>query len=179
MTLAPAVGIVSHSKGAAYAAGFQDAWNEMVNEGDNKDLFAGEGGEVQFSLMLASHQGNQFSVNKNSTTTVNIHHDWDDMAHSDVKGDVVNIQTDNHSWIWEVIRVHSIDGFHFEAVAAIETFMEKESKGQDMGFMEAIESGNIENSKNYGYEKPVKDAVKWIYNRKEGEYYGKTHDKQK
>lgn len=70
--------IVSHSKGAAFAAGYIKAWNKFRISEENKDQFAEDGGKVEFSLMLASHQGMDFSLDNAVGTNVNILHDYDD-----------------------------------------------------------------------------------------------------
>jgi RHS repeat-associated protein len=119
--------LVSHSKGSAWAAGFQDTWNEKVSDPKYADQFSDGNGEIDFSLMLAPHQSGYINVEPSSTAVVAITHDYDPLSDGAVgsannSGLVINIETDNNSWAWQTLKTHTIDGFHFEAVEAINQF---------------------------------------------------------
>jgi len=158
------VDMVSHSKGSAWAAGFQDAWNEMVSDPEYADQFADGNGEIGMNLMLAPHQSDFISVETSSTIVVAITHDYDPLSDGSVgeeegSGDVINIETDNDQWARESTDTHSIDGFHFEATEAIDGYMEYKSSGSNdptQIMTKAIES--------------VKGASKAMYDRDTGHY---------
>jgi RHS repeat-associated protein len=169
------VKLISHSKGTAYAAGYQKAWNEMMANEDQSQ-FSENGGQIEFSLMLAPHQSWAMEVTPSSTVTVGISHDWDPLSDDGVDGDLTQIQTDNYAGVFGAGKAHTIDGFHFEAVAAIKTFIEKKKEGELLGIWEAIESGSICNYKNYGFDAPVENAKKWVWNREKQTYEGHPDD---
>ena len=156
------VDLVSHSKGSAWAAGFQDAWNEMVSDPKVSEQFADGNGEIGLNLMLAPHQSNFIEVESSSTVVVGICHDYDQASGNDVGDDsegsiIINIQTDNGHQTWEVNDTHTINGFHAEAEAAIKGFKNfKESGFNPQSFRAAV--------------KAVKDASKSLWNEAKKTY---------
>jgi RHS repeat-associated protein len=152
--------LVSHSKGSAYALGYMDAWNELRNSKEHKDKFSGRGGLVEFNLMLAPHQSGSLKATAadptfpNQTMSVAITHDWDVLSDDGVKGDVVNIQTDNNAWAWEQVKAHTIDGFHFEAEAVIQVFISAKAGHWTPSYRSAAEgaSKNMYNRETDSYD---------------------------
>ncbi len=135
--------IVSHSKGSAWAAGFQDAWNEKVNDPKYANQFADGNGEIDFSMMLAPHQSGYINVEKSSTKVVTLTHDYDPLSDGAVgsrnnSGDVINIEIDTEHWATEMSDNQMIDGFHFEAENTVKLFMEYKNDYQDKPIIEQI-----------------------------------------
>ncbi len=148
--------IISHSKGSAYGAGYQNALEEMRNSDEYKNLFVGDGGKVVMHIMLAPHQSNRIHVGKSKAVTIGITHQWDVLSDDDVNGDVLNISTDNNANFYETAKAHTIDGFHGEVKAAINQYkLNKQSESKN---------------KYNGFTKSIKGASKKVYNRANKSY---------
>jgi len=157
------VDMVSHSKGSAWASGFQDGWNEMVNDPEYASQFTDGSGQIGMNLMLAPHQSDYINVETSSTVVVTISHDLDDLSDDDAGsaegiGDITNIQTDNDQM--DVGDTHTIDGFHFEATEAIDAYMEYKSAPAGTDPSQIYAKGVA----------AVVGASKLLYNRATGKY---------
>jgi RHS repeat-associated protein len=157
---------VSHSKGSAFAKGMIDAYNELRNSDVYSDLFTNEGGQVEFNLMLAPHQSHDNgewwpSFAESSTTNVALSHDGDALSGSALKGDVLNIRTDNGSSFWGFTlgKAHTVDGFHEEAIRAIQTFLTNRATpgcAKYQNFLNYVDQGDEGNSE-YDSESELKE----------------------
>ena len=161
------VNFVSHSKGAAFAAGMAASFKELRNSDKYKDLFAEEGGKVEMNLMIAGHQSQSIPEFENSeTSNVDLSHYGDALSGilggSFTEGDAINIRTSNgQMYPWETGTAHSIDGFHQEVERAIDVFQENKKDG----------NGGVDGKKYNNYSKVNKgDGGNKMYNRKNDKY---------
>jgi RHS repeat-associated protein len=136
--------IISHSRGSTFALGYAKELRKL--KAANENLFAKDGGKVDSHLMLAPHQSGSTAmfVDKSETTTFSVTHDYDPLSDGGATGQVCNIETDNDQYATEVKDTHTIDGFHYESVAAAKqiTLNKKNNQWKGKGVKEEVEKAS-------------------------------------
>ncbi|TJZ53558.1 hypothetical protein FAZ15_16055 [Sphingobacterium olei] len=115
--------IYTHSRGAAFGAGYTDALLELIKK--HADQFANPNDVIDFVLNLAPHQSNSIDAPSGSNS-FSIDHTWDGLSGNDM-GNNISFQTSTKSG--QLGESHKNKTFKTEVGAFIKAY--QESKGDN------------------------------------------------